>query len=323
VRRVVAWAAILLVVLSSVAAGPVLSQTTPGPGPVGGGISRSAADSRYVNTTGNDSMAGNLTVPTIFYGTGFTTTGVGTTSFQMNYYSNGLGMGSSGAVWFTSAGVNGTPDVSLVRNSAGVLKVTNGGAGNGNIMANAFVGAANEIAVNNDNTKQLKIRDTGTVDWSSTSTIGGTADAGLTRGAAKTVKVTDGSTGIGTLLAGRHTTSTLTPSIAATGYGASGSAALGTGSSDFAGTIILSVAGAGPAASGTATLTFSTTNGAYGTNAPVCVADFQNGTGTWNARVSNRVSSPTTTSVVFNWDNNAVALTAGSTYHINYVCIGK
>jgi hypothetical protein len=169
-----------------------------------------------------DTMTGNLTVPVVIYGTGFTTTGVGTTSFQMNYYSNGLGMGSSGAVWFTSAGVNGTPDVAIVRSSAGVLKVTNGAAGNGNITANAFVGAANEIAVNNDNTRQLKIRDTGTVDWSSTNTIGGAADTGLTRGAAGVVKVTNGSTGDGSLLSAGvlHAvrTETATYTAAATDY---------------------------------------------------------------------------------------------------------
>lgn len=122
---------------------------------------------------------------------------------------------------------------------------------------------------------------------------------------------------------GRIVTGAATPTVTATGYGATGSVAVETGSSDAAGIITLTVAGAGPAASGTAVLTFSSTNGAYGTNTPVVIATLMSGTGSWDARATAIVTAASTTGATITWDNNAVALVAGSTWKIAYHVIGK
>ena len=117
-------------------------------------------------------------------------------------------------------------------------------------------------------------------------------------------------------------TNTLAPTVAATGNGSTGSVSLGTNSSDFAGTVIMSAAGTGIAALGTITVTFSTGT-AYGANPPVVIVTLRNGTGTWNARASLIVNSEVTTSFVVNWDNNAVALSSGSAYRMHYIVVGR
>jgi hypothetical protein len=122
--------------------------------------------------------------------------------------------------------------------------------------------------------------------------------------------------------ASRQITGASTPTASSTGTGASPTNTVDTGSGDLAGTITVT-AGTTPSASGTVTVTFSTGNGAYGTNAPSCVAMLGNGTGTWNARATLIAGAFSTTSAVFNWDNNAVNLTAASTYKLHYHCAGK
>jgi len=122
---------------------------------------------------------------------------------------------------------------------------------------------------------------------------------------------------------GRIITGAATPTAAVTGAGTTATAILSTGSTDLGGQIVISATGTGQAAAGTTTLTYSTTNGAYGTNNPACVAMLSSQSGVWNARATIMSGAPTTTSIVFLWDNNAVALTASSTYVVNYQCIGK
>ena len=105
------------------------------------------------------------------------------------------------------------------------------------------------------------------------------------------------------------------------GGGTTPSCTVETGSTDLAGTIVATTGTGSPGTSGTITLTFSST---YGTNKPAYVATLSNdGAGTWNARATVITETPSTTSVLFNWDNNAVALSTSTAYHISYCCIAK
>ena len=109
------------------------------------------------------------------------------------------------------------------------------------------------------------------------------------------------------------------PTVASTGTGSSPTNTVDTGDNDFVGTITVT-AGTAPSSSGTVTLTFA---GTLGTNAPVCQWTLGNGTGTFNARATAINGTQSTSSSVVNWDNNAVNLTATSTYKFNYNCTGK
>lgn len=119
----------------------------------------------------------------------------------------------------------------------------------------------------------------------------------------------------------RHliTSGTTGPTLAGTGFGTSPTLTLDTGSTDFAG-IVTVTAGTTPGSSGTLTVTFNTTNG---TNTPAVIANLMNGTGTWNARATEFISSAGTGSFVIAWDNNAANLTASSTYKFTYVTVAK
>jgi hypothetical protein len=105
-----------------------------------------------------------------------------------------------------------------------------------------------------------------------------------------------------------------------TGLGASGTVAVDAGSSDLAGSITLSPAGAGTAGTGNLTLTF---NAVYA-NAPVVIAIGSVGSTSW---VDGPVmqTQPAAASCLIRWMNGpaATALTAGQTYKIHYVVIGK
>jgi hypothetical protein len=105
------------------------------------------------------------------------------------------------------------------------------------------------------------------------------------------------------------------------GGGTSPSCTVDTGSTDFVGVIKASEGTSPTVALGTITLTFSAT---YGTNKPACVYSLSNGgTGVWNARATAIDLTPTTTSDVFNIDNNGTTFSASSSYWINYVCGAK
>jgi hypothetical protein len=123
-----------------------------------------------------------------------------------------------------------------------------------------------------------------------------------------------------TQLGGQQVVSGTAPTFAVTGFGGSPTVAVQTGSTDAVGAATIT-AGTAPAASGTFTLTFSRT---FGTNLPVCTFNLVNGTGSWNALAQEPiVQTPTTASVIANWADNSVALTAASTYGFNWECYGK
>jgi hypothetical protein len=104
-----------------------------------------------------------------------------------------------------------------------------------------------------------------------------------------------------------------------TGGGTGPACIIGTGNTNSGGTIALIVGTGSPAASGSATLTFA--NSPFGTNIPSCVFWLSDRAGSnWNARATLIESSVSTSSVVFNWDNNAVALSPSGNYQLHYLC---
>jgi len=82
----------------------------------------------------------------------------------------------------------------------------------------------------------------------------------------------------------------------------------------------LSTGSGSPGATGTVTLTFT---GTWGTNATVCVVTLEDGAAAWNGDAAVKLVSTSATNAVIAWSNNAVGLTASTTYKITYVCIGK
>jgi hypothetical protein len=126
-----------------------------------------------------------------------------------------------------------------------------------------------------------------------------------------------------TQLGARQVVTGTAPTFAVTGFGTGPTVTVQTGSTDAAGAAVIT-AGTTPGATGTFTVTFTTLAGAYGTNPPVCTFTLVNGTGSWNALAQEPiVQTPATTSVIANWSNNAVNLTAASTYGFNWSCYGK
>jgi len=113
--------------------------------------------------------------------------------------------------------------------------------------------------------------------------------------------------------------STAPTSCAVTGAGASATCTFAPAATDQMGLLLINAAGAGPASTGTITLTFATK---YGSTRAMCfMQPGQSGT-TWNARASILQQTYGTASAVMNWDNNAVALVAGNTYGVGYFCGG-
>jgi len=110
------------------------------------------------------------------------------------------------------------------------------------------------------------------------------------------------------------------PTITGTGFGTGPTYGLTTGSSDVAGTIVVT-AGTTPGNSGSVTITFPTN---YGANQPTVLVMLGYGSGgAWNARATAiGVNTTSNGSAIINWDNNGVALGAGNQYQFNYLIIG-
>lgn len=126
----------------------------------------------------------------------------------------------------------------------------------------------------------------------------------------------------GQVTIGRMLVSGFTPTCSSTG---ATSAAIATGSTDYAGACELT--GDGANATGTMTLTFSTSSGAYGTSAGFCDVTLAKGVGgtvdVWSGVTASVMQTTnSTTAPTFTW-NNTVALTINKTYRINYICTGR
>lgn len=115
----------------------------------------------------------------------------------------------------------------------------------------------------------------------------------------------------------------IAPTCAMTTGGGTGPAcALVAGSTNEKGTVRMTP-GTTPAATGTTTITFAGTYSGASGAAPSCVFDPANtGTGTWNIAADTQLQSRSTTVPVFTW-NNTLALTATSTYDVDYVCMTR
>jgi hypothetical protein len=113
-----------------------------------------------------------------------------------------------------------------------------------------------------------------------------------------------------------------TPTATGTGGGVGATYTLGTNSCDASGSMVITTAGA-PASSGTFTVTFSTAIGAYGSSNVSVVVSLRSGSASWNSRALVNVFAASTTSFQVFWDNNGAALTAGQTYRIDYIVVGR
>jgi hypothetical protein len=119
---------------------------------------------------------------------------------------------------------------------------------------------------------------------------------------------------------GRLISTGTAPTVAVTGAGASGTASIIAGSTDSAGIIRIACAGAGPAASGTITLTLSAALGGSFVTGELIPSSAVTA---WNARATIFQTNYSNVTPVFSWDNNGVALVAGNSYDIVYRCVGQ
>lgn len=108
-----------------------------------------------------------------------------------------------------------------------------------------------------------------------------------------------------------------TPSCAVTGAGSSPTCTV---SGSDSGGIMTITAGTTPGSSGTITITYTS---GFSSTSSFCTMMLSAGSATWNARATVIGGGPATTSFQANWDNNAVNLTAASSYNVNYMCAGR
>jgi len=102
--------------------------------------------------------------------------------------------------WSSTSSAHGTPDTGLKRDSAGVLKVTDGSTGVGGLIYNTLTPVTTVRIAYTDN--QMFLGKSMSLNWitSATASTSGIPDTGLERDSAGVLKVTDGSTGSGELL---------------------------------------------------------------------------------------------------------------------------
>jgi hypothetical protein len=260
--------------------------------------------------------------------------------FTGNVTPSGTGVLNFGALTNRWNGFFATVDASGAANLAGGTTTTTLGATgaanlSGGISTTSLTatGAANLSG----GTSTTSLTATGAANLSggtTTTSLSATGAANLSGG---TTTTTLGATGAVTLSGGGTLSGTFTfpststfnrfamsgpsSSCSATGIGATGSCNVLAGSTDSAGVMLLLANGAGPASSGTATVTFNSSFGT--TNNASCVGVLSNGSGSWNARASLIESNRALTAVTFAWDNNAVAVGAGQSYGISYWCHGQ
>ena len=107
------------------------------------------------------------------------------------------------------------------------------------------------------------------------------------------------------------------PATTVTGSGAGASATYALTGDDFSGYVAMTAGGAGIAASGSITITFTN---AMAPSHAACSAQPINGTGNWTAPVSLVLNTAGTASSVIQWTNASTNLTSGSYYLISYQC---
>lgn len=116
----------------------------------------------------------------------------------------------------------------------------------------------------------------------------------------------------------------LAPTCTVTGAGATGTCASDTGNTNEKGTLLITAAGAGPAANGTIVLTFQGVFSGGNAQPPTCQWTLDDtGNTSWNPRATIIKGASSTASVTVNWDNNAIALVATNTLRVGYSCIKR
>jgi hypothetical protein len=211
-----------------------------------------------------------------------------------------------------------TLTVGLAGTSSGVLALTGSTSGSATFTAPAVAGTiTNAVISSNALTVNSTLQSNGTIQAGASSAILLIGRAGI-RSPANGVLAPGDNAGTNFF----QMKMIGVPTCAVTGAGATGTCALGTGSQDSVSLITITPSGAGIAATGTVTLTYNATTAfSAGHQAdPVCL--LWNGTGTWNARASLIGTTHSQTAPVLTWDNNAVALTAASTYQLTCVAFG-
>jgi hypothetical protein len=146
---------------------------------------------------------------------------------EVNINQAGLHIGTAdGVISFNGGyGASSVGDVALERDSAGVLKITDGSTGQGDIIANSFIidgadgvehtigtvaagyltftragGTANPITFYEPEAR-VQLKNTGKFGWTSVSHAAASMDLALERESAGVLKVTDASTGYGKIIA--------------------------------------------------------------------------------------------------------------------------
>jgi hypothetical protein len=144
-------------------------------------------------------------------------------------------------------------------------------------------------------------------------------DSDIQGGTTGSALVTNGGAGGGTIFnEGNNVLGTISSTVTPTIASSAGTSAATVDTFSFNESGSFTLTGNATAAATTVTLTFA---GTFALNAqpPRCSLTLRNGTGTWNARASIIEGTPTTTTYIWNLDNNAVNL-AASTYKGAWTC---
>lgn len=183
------------------------------------GIGASGAGLIYAGNgaVGAPSYSFTNATTTGFYTPGSSDIVVSTGGTGRAYFSSaGAQLASTLQFAFSSGSVGAASDVGFARLSAGVIKVTDGSSnwGSLNFHTNAQItGTTNALIFNLNAVSNLVLGDgsvtakgSSTYGWAAASPTGGSADTGLARDSAGTVRVTDGSSGSGSLRATAYAT---------------------------------------------------------------------------------------------------------------------
>lgn len=223
---------------------------------------------------------------------------------------------------FTNLGITGSVGYASLTNSTDI-----------NFFGTYFNSSGgNQIGIKVDGTSSVNLIGVKCVTLASTGAgclsvaAGGIAYIGrhtqLSNGGAPSFSISNSGTVFddGTNTFGSAPTGTVPTCAMTTGGGTGPACTVLAGSSNEKGTVEMTP-GTTPGSTGTTTITFAGTFAGATNTTPSCVFTLANtGTGAWNALGTVFFSTRSTTVPVFTWADNAVALTAASTYDVDYKC---
>lgn len=212
----------------------------------------------------------------------------------------------------TGTGITGTSYTATVAGSGGGDVILSGN----NVLTGSNTFSQQITSTVSTGTAPLSIASTTVVPNLNASLLGGATFA-----APGTIGNTTPSTGAFTgLTYGRSFLVGTAPANCQTTNTGTSSCAFETGSTDSGGTVVITITAGVPTASGTITVNYSSS---FALNSSTCTAILYNSSGSWNARATLIGQTFTGSTAVFNWDNNAVNLSTGVAYRMNYLCSGK